>query len=76
MTLNQQYRESGSHLPFKEWLFEQQLAGAIDEPVLNATGDAKKEKPRVTLFGIPGYVWLIGSAILITTGIIIYKKRQ
>lgn len=75
MTLNQQYKKSGSSKSFKEWLYDQQVGGKIDfqnieEIKLNANGD---EKLGLEVLGIPISYILIG-AVLIVGGVVIYKR--
>ena len=47
ISANQQYKKSGSKLPFKLWLSEEQNAGNLEikEKMLNLTGTEKKSKP-------------------------------
>jgi len=50
---NQLYKESGSNLPFKEWLIEEQKKGELDihdrKAFINATGenDILMNKPTI-----------------------------
>ena len=73
-SVNQQYRESGSDLSFRDWLNSQTEKGAITkksepkEMQFNVIGDAS-----VQLFGVDIKYLLIG-ALVITGGIIAYKK--
>lgn len=76
MTLNQQYKMSGSEKPFKEWLFERQSSGELDlkkenlSEKMNASGD---EKVDVSLFGIP--VLYIGIGVVaIIAGVVMYNR--
>jgi|688.fasta_scaffold322939_2 hypothetical protein len=78
MTLNQQYKMSGSEKPFKEWLFERQSNGELDlkkenlNQKLNAAGD---EKVDISLFGIP--VLYIGIGVVaIIAGVVIYNRLK
>ena len=73
-SVNQQYRESGSDLSFRDWLNIQTEGGAIRKKELpkemsfNANGS-----PSLQLFGVDMKYLLIG-ALVITGGIIAYKK--
>ena len=75
-SVNQQYRESGSDLSFRDWLNNQAEQGAIQkksapkEMQFNAIGDTS-----VQLFGVDLKYLLIG-ALVITGGIIAYKKYK
>ena len=75
MTLNQQYKTSGSEKPFKEWLFDLQKGGKIDikkkdmKDYKNANGDAV----GISFLGIPMSVWIFGT-LAVVGGIYIYKK--
>jgi len=45
---NQTYKQSGSELPFKEWLKREQLRGKLDvheDQFHNATGSANEASP-------------------------------
>jgi len=73
-SVNQQYRESGSDLSFRDWLNQQAEVGSIQkkespkEMSFNADGS-----PSLQLFGVNMKYLLLG-ALLITGGIIAYKK--
>ena len=73
-SVNQQYRESGSDLSFRDWLNKQAENGSIQkkespkEMSFNFIGDAS-----VQFFGVDVKYLLIG-ALVITGGIIAYKK--
>lgn len=75
-SVNQQYKESGSDLSFRDWLNKQAENGAIrkkeapKEMQFNAIGGAS-----VQLFGVDVKYIIIG-ALLITGGIIAYKKYK
>lgn len=75
-SVNQQYRESGSDLSFRDWLNKQAEQGAIKKKVapkemqFNANGDTS-----IQFFGIDAKYLIIG-ALLITGGIIAYKKYK
>lgn len=77
-SINQQYKESGTVKPFKEWLNEQVVTGAInndkenDMTYKNADGDSK---PSLSIYGIDVKYLVIGVAIVIG-GIYIYKKYK
>jgi len=72
MTLNQQYKSSGSTKSFKEWVFEQQKEGSLDfntQEVMN-----QEEKPMsISIFGVPAQYLGIG-IILLVGGIWAYRK--
>jgi hypothetical protein len=73
-SVNQQYRESGSDLSFRDWINNQTEQGTITkksepkEMMLNANGGTSIE-----LFGID-FKYLFIGALVITGGIIAYKK--
>jgi hypothetical protein len=73
-SVNQQYRESGSDLSFRDWLNSQADQGVITKKIapkeiqFNFIGDAS-----VQFFGVDVKYLVIG-ALVITGGIIAYKK--
>jgi hypothetical protein len=75
-SVNQQYRESGSDLSFRDWLNQQAEVGSIQkkespkEMLFNADGSTSLQ-----LFGVDIKYILIG-ALVITGGIIAYKKYK
>ena len=77
-SINQQYKDSGTSRPFKEWLNEQVVTGTMndekenDMTYNNANGETK---PALLIYGIDIKYIVIG-AILIGTGIYIYKKYK
>jgi len=69
---NQMYKESGSDLPFKEWLQNQQKRGTLadhQEKKFNADGT------EVTVAGIDVKLLLLVAAVGVL-GIYIYKSRK
>lgn len=75
MTLNQQYRKSGTDKSFKEWLEVQQQEGAIDfetENFMNQNGGENKPI-KLSLLGIPVAYLGIG-LIVIIGGAIVYRR--
>ena len=91
MTLNQQYKQSGSEKSFKDWVFEQQKNGQIDLNTIDLnqelrgvnqelkamkySADGEDKKMGVSLFGVP--VLYIGIGILVLVGgIYAYKKMS
>jgi hypothetical protein len=69
---NQLYKESGSDLPFKEWLQTQQQRGRLAnhrEQKLNADGT------QVTIAGVDVKTILLISALAVV-GVYIYKSRK
>jgi len=66
MTLNQQYKQSGSDLPFKDWLFNQQKEGSLDFNTEEFMNEDKDNKIGLELFGIP--VLYIGIGIVVMIG--------
>ena len=75
MTLNQQYKSSGSTESFKDWIFEQQKEGSLDfntQEVMKQ--DIQEEKPMsISIFGVPAKYLGIGIVVLIG-GILAYRK--
>lgn len=73
-SVNQQYRESGSDLSFRDWLNKQADQGAIKkrfepkETQFSANGNTS-----IQLFGIDAKYLLFGTLVLIG-GYIAYKK--
>lgn len=75
MTLNQQYKQSGTEKSFKDWLFDQQKEGSLDfnNEQLMSTGSENEKPIDIQLFGVP--VKYIGIGILVLVGgIWAYKK--
>jgi hypothetical protein len=66
MTLNQQYKQSGSELSFKEWLFNQQKEGSLDFNTEEFMNEDKDGKIGLQLFGIP--VLYIGIGVVVIIG--------
>lgn len=73
-TANQRYKESGSTMPFKQWLDQevQQRKKDIMQKSYNATGDSKFD---INIFNVSIKWWLLGIAV-IGTGIYIYKRNK
>ena len=73
-TANQRYKESGSIMPFKQWLDQevQQRKEDIMQKSYNATGDSKFD---INIFNVSIKWWLLGIAV-IGTGIYIYKRNK
>jgi hypothetical protein len=73
-TANQRYKESGSTLPFKQWLEQevQQRKQDIMQKSYNATGDTKFD---IKIFDVSIKWWLLGIAV-IGTGVYIYKRNK
>ena len=73
-TANQRYKESGSKMPFKQWLDQevQQRKEDIMQKSYNATGDSKFD---INIFNVSIKWWLLGIAV-IGTGIYIYKRNK
>jgi hypothetical protein len=73
-SVNQQYRESGSDLSFRDWINSQAEQGAITkksapkETMFNANGSTS-----IQLFGVD-IKYLVLGALIITGGVIAYKK--
>lgn len=75
MTLNQQYRKSGTDKSFKEWLEIQQQEGAIDfetEDFMNQDGGENKPI-KLSFFGVP-VVYLGIGLLVIIGGAIAYRR--
>lgn len=75
MTLNQQYRKSGTDKSFKEWLEIQQQEGAIDfetEDFMNQNGGENKPI-KLSFLGVPVAYIGIG-LIVIIGGAIVYRR--
>jgi hypothetical protein len=84
MTLNQQYKNSGSKKSFKEWVFEQQENGQIDLNQFNSkedlqtmkySADGKDKEVGISIFGVPLLYIGIGIVVLVG-GIYAYKKMS
>jgi hypothetical protein len=73
-TANQRYKESGSTMPFKQWLEEevQQRKEEIMQKSYNATGDSKFD---INIFDVSIKWWLLGIAV-IGIGVYIYKSNK
>jgi hypothetical protein len=75
MTLNQQYKQSGTDKSFKEWLELQQQEGAIDfetEDFMNQNGGENKPI-ELTFLGVP-VVYLGIGLLVIIGGAIVYRR--
>jgi hypothetical protein len=73
-TANQRYKESGSTMPFKQWLEQevQQRKEEIMQKSYNATGDSKFD---INIFNVSIKWWLLGIS-LIGVGVYIYKSNK
>lgn len=75
MTLNQQYKQSGTDKSFKEWLLERQEEGSLDfekEHFMNQDGGENKPM-QFSIFGVP--VAYIGIGLLVIIGgAIVYRR--
>ena len=73
-TANQRYKESGSIMPFKQWLDQevQQRKEDIMQKSYNATGDSKFD---INIFNVSIKWWLLGIAV-IGTAVYIYKRNK
>lgn len=79
MTLNQQYKLSGSDLSFKDWIELQKNIGLVDSEkpeMYQSFSEAESENFSIDYKGITGKHILIGLGILalIGGGIWAYKK--
>jgi hypothetical protein len=79
MTLNQQYKLSGSNLSFKDWIELQKTIGVVDSDkpeTFESFSDSQNENFSIDYKGITGKQILIGIGILalIGGGIWAYKK--
>jgi hypothetical protein len=73
-TANQRYKESGSTMPFKQWLEQevQQRKEEIMQKSYNLTGDSRFD---IKIFDVSIKWWLLGAA-LIGVGVYIYKSNK
>lgn len=79
MTLNQQYKLSGSNLSFKDWIELQKTIGIVDSnkpETFESFSDSQNENFSIDYKGITGKQILIGIGVLalIGGGIWAYKK--
>jgi hypothetical protein len=79
MTLNQQYKLSGSNLSFKDWIEMQKTIGIVDSnkpETFDSFSDSQNENFSIDYKGITGKQILIGLGVLalIGGGIWAYKK--
>jgi hypothetical protein len=79
MTLNQQYKLSGSNLSFKDWIEMQKTIGIVDSnkpETFESFSDSQNENFSIDYKGITGKQILIGLGVLalIGGGIWAYKK--
>ena len=79
MTLNQQYKSSGSNLSFKDWIEMQKTIGIVDSnkpETFESFSDSQNENFSIDYKGITGKQILIGLGVLalIGGGIWAYKK--
>jgi hypothetical protein len=79
MTLNQQYKLSGSNLSFKDWIELQKTIGIVDSnkpETFESFSDSQNENFSIDYKGITGKQILIGLGVLalIGGGIWAYKK--
>ena len=77
-SINQQYKDSGTAKPFKEWLNEQVVTGSMnnekENDMIYNNADGEK-KPSLQIYGID-IKYIVLGAILIGGGIYIYKKYR
>jgi hypothetical protein len=73
-TANQRYKESGSTMPFKQWLEQevQQRKKEIMQKSYNLTGDSRFD---IKIFDVSIKWWLLGIT-LIGVGVYIYKSNK
>lgn len=73
-TANQRYKESGSKMPFKQWLDQEveYKKQEIMKKSYSATGDSSFD---ITIFNVSAKWWLLGLAV-IATGVYIYKRNK
>ena len=69
MSLNQQYKASGSQIPFKDWLYQQQMDGKIDFTM----SEEKNKSMGFEIAGIPITYILLGTLVIIG-GVYAYRK--
>ena len=72
-SLNQLYKESGSEMPFKEWVEQQKQQGVIDEvPPMEIIGLSKPKQVSTN------NLLFIGVGIVLVAGALFYftKKRE
>lgn len=73
-TANQRYKESGSKMPFKQWLEQEVQLRRQDimQKSYNAAGDSSFD---INIFNVSIKWWLLGIAV-IGTGVYIYKRNK
>jgi len=70
-SLNQLYKESGSELPFKEWVEQQKEQGVIDEtPPMEIIGLSKPKQVSTS------NLMFIGLGVVLVAGAIFYFTRK
>jgi len=76
MTLNQKYKQSKSHLPFKDWVFQQQKNGKLDFDDERFNVVDQQKDSGIDIGGIPLKYIGVGVLILIGAFVIIPKLRK
>ena len=77
---NQLYRESGTSLPFKEWIEREKNKGIFikNEVLADITGDTKEEEKDTSFakfdVGIPK--WVVVAGVVVIVGAVIYRKYR
>jgi len=70
-SLNQLYKESGSEMPFKEWVEQQKQQGVIDEvPPMEIIGLSKPKQVSTS------NLVFIGVGIVLVAGALFYFTRK
>lgn len=68
MSLNQKYKASGSQIPFKDWLYQQQLEGKVD---FNMTEE--KKSMGIEVAGVP-VAYIVLGVLVVIGGVYAYRK--
>ena len=71
MSINQQYKASGSQLPFKDWLYEQQMNGKVDFTMQ----EENNKSVGMEVAGVP-FTYILIAGVILFGGIYVYRKMS
>lgn len=71
MTLNQKYKASGSQIPFKDWLYEQQINGKVDFTMQ----EENNKGASMEVAGVP-FTYILIAGVILFGGIYVYRRMS